>query len=111
MPTLKTKLKEVAGGAAEELEVQIKALYEAVKEKSETKAKEIKAILAKVSMVLYDLADKKISQAEANMALKSYRQAVYSKGRALENFAKWETYKSMWATVKILVKSIIGLLV
>ena len=52
MPTLKTKLKEVAGGAAEELEVQINALYEAVKEKSKTKAKEIKEILAKVSMVL-----------------------------------------------------------
>lgn len=110
MATLKTKLKAVAAGAADELEARANALYEAIKEKSEKKAKEIKEILAKISMVLYDLADKKISEAEANMAIKSYRQAIYAKGRALENFAKWEAYKGFWAVVKIFIKSIVGFL-
>jgi len=88
-------------------------LYEAIKEESKEAAEKVKSYIGKISEILARLADKKdkkMDKKAAEMAIRGYRQAIRSRCKSLENFVKWEAYKSFWDYVKSIVGAVVSLL-
>ena len=88
-------------------------LYKAVKKESKEAAEKIKDYIGRISTILARLADKtdkKMDKKAAEMAIRGYRQAIRSRCKSLENFVKWEAYKSFWDYVKSIIGAIASLL-
>lgn len=113
MTTLKQGISGFGDEVIKTFNKHAEALYEEIKQHSEEKAKEIKVILGKVAEILGRMADpndKEMDKTAAQLAIRVYRQTVIAKGKALENFTKWRSYKTFWDFVKDFIYAVAKLL-
>ena len=106
MPSLKTVIKNKAGEFVDELDKKYTDLLGEIEGKSEEAAKTAKEIIGKITKAVQAYISGELSEKEAKVAISSYRRALISRAKSLENFVKWSTYKNFWGYVAEFLKLI-----